>query len=324
MRDLTIWLRAVITITMSVTIIAVTCCAAERPGGPASTWRPRYVGSEEIEKSRGEIEDRLRKEVLGAIYPVKARYGGPVEGRGGLEDEGPLIRLRKILNGPWDRAAVENLGSFVLDNPPRQGQGTFWKHELNPIANLIAYVGKEYAEKPAGAAAKEVLDKFIERALLTDRKTTAFSNFWLGTTDAIAQYGTADLLPESFWKGIEQGEWAPRVLEAVGDEKVLKRLKSIRDQKKKEWPISPVISKSIDDTVFFIEAQLEYPELKQLSNRSNWRFEMAKMLQRVKKENRAEAIEKLAGAEKNTDWRRVLAAIAARLKKEEAASHQNK
>jgi len=65
MRKETNRILAVITIAISVALMAEKGSSAESE--PQTTWRTRSVGPEEIQKSRGEIEDRLRKEVLGAF-----------------------------------------------------------------------------------------------------------------------------------------------------------------------------------------------------------------------------------------------------------------
>ena len=305
MRDLANWILVATTITLSVTVFAVKCSSAESMS-PQSTWSPRPVGAEELQKSRGKVEDRLHTNVLGAFT-----------------DREQLTRIRNILNGPWDKEAVDNLASFVLDNTPLQGKVTIQEWHWRAVANMIAYVGKEYPETAAGTAAKEVLDKFIERAILIDRRRTVMACFWLVTTDAIARYGSARLLTESFWKGLEQGLWAPKVLESVADEGVLKRLASIRAQN--PWPKVPAIKALASDAMFVIEMQLEYPELKQMTN-INMRFDLGKMLQRSKeatKITRAKVIEKYAEESDIDDCRRVLNAISARLKKEAGDSPQN-
>lgn len=253
-----IWDATVIVITLNLALFAATCFSAERPC-PASPWKPRPVGPDEIRDKRGAVEDQLRQKILA-----------------GFKKESQLTELRRILNAPWDRAGVEQLGKIVLDSAPVDGKVEINDAQWPAIANMIAYVGTTRAGTPAAAAAREVFDRIMERAIITDRRKVKKADFWGCTADAIAKYGSAELLTESFWKGMESGLSAEYVIEAVGDEGAHKRFKNMQEK------MRPVL----------LETQIAYPELLKIGN-SFKRFEIGKRIQEIKGD-KAEGIKKMA------------------------------
>ncbi len=258
-----------------------------------SRWEPRPIGRGELKEHRGEIEDRLRAEILGA-FP---------------DDQFQI--LRDVLNRPWDVPAVKYLGNLILTNAPADGEVRISGVKWTAIANMLAYIGKNRPQPDVTQEVKRVFDELFLRAIVLDKKGRLKENFWGNTTAAVARYGTAELLSESFWKGVREGLPAAGALESVGNTEVLNHLRGLLGSN--QWPENSRTKEHIQETISIMEMQFEYPELKSIKDRTA-RLHIGRMLQGMK-DGKAEQIEKLAEQTDNEEVRQVLARISTRLQK---------
>ena len=260
---------------------------------PEAYWHPREVGQGELKEKRGETEDRIRTEILGAFSADDQRLG----------------KLQDVLNGPWDRDAVEYLGNLILTNAPSDQEATITCHQWKAITDMLVHLAQSAAQRPLADQARQELDKAFARAAPFFYTKAFGGNVFQGTAMSVAEYGSADLLTESFWKGLEQGLWAPRVLESVGDTAVLNRLRDMWTRN--VWPAGAPFRELARRTIAVVELQLSYPELKGIRNRTT-RLYLGQKLQSMK-EPKTDAIAKLLNETKDGETRKVLEAISGRL-----------
>jgi hypothetical protein len=285
-------------ITATFVFVAIWCgtiCLSGEPIPPEeASWHPRSVAKDELRNPRGEVEDKLRTEVLGAFSADDDRLG----------------KLREVLNGPWNGSAVEYWEDLVLTNSPVEGKATITAYQWIAIANMLAYEAKTETQRPVVEHVQKTFDRLFERAVAIRQRPVFVDNFWGYTADAVARYGTAKLLTESYWQGLEKGLWAPRVLESVGDADVLKRLKDmwVRNQ----WPVRSPLRDSAAEAISLVEMQLSYPELKQIKNTTT-RYYLGKRLPAT---NGLQQIEGMIQKTDNAETRQVLEKISERLKKQ--------
>lgn len=280
----------------SAVILSAASVASDQPYGQFTGWKPRLVAEDELKSSRGAVEDKLRTDVLGVFF-----------------DEQRLEQLRKILNGPWDKSAVERLENILLSGVPENGQLRINYFQWEAIANMLAYVAKGRAGDPVAGDIEKIFDRLFGRAMALDPQLgKPYSWVWGSTADAVGKYGTAQLLTNNFWKGIEHERWAYRPLESLGNGTVLRRLKDIRERH--PWPKDSRMPMHVDKTISIIEIQLQYPELRQVKDRV-YRRSLGRRLQRMKGPELAKVEILLERAEAG-EGRQALIGMAKRMKEE--------
>jgi hypothetical protein len=258
------------------------------------------VAEDELTTPRGEVEDKLRREVLGAFF-----------------DEQRLGKLRAVLNSPWEKSRVDFFATTLLEGVPLEGKKHIDVFQWGAIANLLAHVATAQRGQPLALHTREVFDKLIRRAshFWFHGGGGIKANWWGRTTDAIKDYGNAELLTDGFWEAIEQGAWAPGLLENVGDGEALQRLKEIAA--KDSWPEGPtgiLLKEFVNETAELMEMQFQYPELRIIKT-GDVRQHIAERLRRMKPV-KIEYLEEWARITENEEVAEALSKLAARLQKE--------
>jgi hypothetical protein len=271
---------------------------AQDTGCAQSAWEPRQVAEDELTTPRGEVEDKLRREVLAAFF-----------------DEERLAKLRPVLDSPWDKASLEYFAGLLLEGVPEEGEVEIDSHQWRAVVNLLAHVAASRQGEPLAADIRDVFDRLMRRAEYLRVHGTIKSNWWGRTTDAIRDYGNAELLTEGFWEAIEGGDWAPRVLEDVGDEEALRRVKEIRAENPRPEDIAGKhMDRRLREVILVLEMQMEYPELRMIKM-CHIRRNIAERLRRMKAV-KIEYLEEWARVTENEEVAEALSKLAARLKKE--------
>lgn len=273
------------------TILCTTQSSSDETSGGQTSWVQHPIGDYELKEARDPVEDRLRKEILAAFSDER------------------LEKLKNILNAPWDERGVESLGDMLFSGTPVDGEMRIDDLQWRAIVNMLSYVVKTKSGSLLARRTTDLFDQLLSHALMIRGKVPK-GNYWGYTLEAIADYGTPELLTDSFWSAVEQGIWEPSVLESVGNKKVVDKLRAV--QTKASWPHDSRMHEYISDTIFIIEMQLQYPELKQIKNRAG-RVHLGRKLKGMK-EKRLDKIDKLIQASDDGEVRQALTAISQRLK----------
>jgi hypothetical protein len=247
--------------------------------------------------------------------------------------------LRAILAQPSDTNTVEALGKLLLTATPVDGGIQIDSFQWEVMADLLAHISTLEPGSPLAQRSVTVFDQLLARAWAV-RDQVAKADYWGRTLDAIVDYGTAQLLTDSFWKVNSQGDvyttithsnnlrsatrtdgqFCRTVLEAVGDNSTLSRLKAMRTQP--PWSQDAMKLEELDKTISIIELQFKYPELKRISREN--RLDVASELQMWKRSS-AELFDRLAnGSSSNAQVHSVFTAISKRLKNQSTDSKPNK
>jgi hypothetical protein len=168
------------------------------------------VPADALEESRGEKEDRLRMYLLALFPPGETRK-----------------KIKDIINRPWDDDTVRDL--WEANYSKRGGQ-----EPTGEIFHLIIYAAKKYD----GQVFVEVKSKLNDLFDKFNDPNWRPTNHKMGALliSALRQYGTPDILPDSFWKQIENEKNGPQlliVLWKVGDKDTLVWLEDF--QKRCSW-----------------------------------------------------------------------------------------
>lgn len=220
----------------------------------SSDWTPRQVRDDEVTDKRGELEDRLRKAVLSAFYDpadVLRRTSSSEQQRFVDLDE-----LRRVLNNPWNESAVEYLAGILLRD--EHAYVIRWP-QWQAISSLLAHVAIIHADSPLAAKTEEAFDKLFDRAFAVDK--TAKAALWNVLLTAVGEYGSSELLTDSFWQAFEQGAGGGLMPAHLGTPGLVDRLKQMR--LRVVWS-SALHKRNLDETVYMMEMLVRYPELKSI------------------------------------------------------------
>jgi hypothetical protein len=165
------------------------------------------VPADALEESRGEEEDRLRMYLLAWFSPGKTRD-----------------RIKDIINRPWDDDTVRDL--WVANYGKRGGQ-----IPTGEIYSLIIYAAKKYK----GRVFMEVKSRLNDLFSLFSDPDLCPLNYKEGAflINALEQYGTPDIIPDSFWIHVENEKYGPlllNVLREIGDKDTLQWLEDFRER----------------------------------------------------------------------------------------------
>ncbi len=182
-------------------------------GTLGSTWWGicTAVPADALKESRGQTEDELRMYLL-ARFPVGETYD----------------KIKDILNSPWDDHAVRDLWkldayAYDEDDIPQQ---------RGIVLDLLVYAGTKY-QSDVLIQVRSILDDLFQKFGKPELDATTRDNAVLlaFVRNALEEYGTLELLPESFWTAMERedvGEDLLQVVAKLGDSETLKWLEDFR------------------------------------------------------------------------------------------------
>ncbi len=213
------WLSA----SLSVETYAAEVELASEPGYIRRGLREN--AKSELKESRGEVEDELRAKALGSFWRPEQ-----------------IEKVRTYLNRPWDKEALEYLWSVVEHSS--HGEDSL-RIGIDPgtlipnVLNLLAYVHTNYEDKELRGLICGKFDSMSVEVRENPKKYFRYMAHFLG--NSVADYGTTDLLGPGFWSGMKPSEgslYGLKLLENIGDEEVVKKLKEMKksasDDKTKE------------------------------------------------------------------------------------------
>jgi len=266
--------------------------------GPATGREVRVVGHHELKQTRGTTEDALRKQVLASF------------------DDARVGEVRRLVNAPWSGEVARSLGKALLQEADIEKWESIRESRWHAVANLLAHAARNSTDEAMVQGARTTFDELFTAAHRIAVETYRMrvplkQNLWFAVADAARVYGSSDLLTDSFWHGIEDGLWAPRVLETLGDEQVLGKLRQIRERNL--WREESVQTRLLNRAIKLIELQLEYPEIRAVQNEET-RLYLGRRLEAIKVD-RVRRIEAFAKGRDDAKISQIIMAIAERLKK---------
>lgn len=181
-------------------------------------YRTRELQPGEIGASRGEVEDKLRREVLEVFL-----------------DEQRLGELRGVLNRPWDKAGVEYLWALVEQYEAQQAYAFVSSLQKLRVLNLLAYVSVKHRSSEVAEVIRRRFDSLLLRIARPEVQPPVVDpanrhKFCAYVLDAIEQHGSVELLGPGFWECFETYRDASvgvKALRTFGDHAALERLKRL-------------------------------------------------------------------------------------------------